>query len=67
MMKKYLNLYQKDGSTQVLLDNEQRLKLKCMGIRTIESNLIEVKNAYIRHNANEISSIIVKLALGHDI
>ena len=49
------------------IDNEQRLKLKCMGIRTIESNLIEVKNAYIRHNANEISSIIVKLALGHDI
>ena len=59
--------YKEDGSTQVLLDNEQRLKLKCMGIRTIESNLIEVKNAYIRHNANEISSIIVKLALGHDI
>ena len=59
--------YNDDGSTQVLLDNEQRLKLKCMGIKAVESNLIEVKDNYIRHNANEISSIIVKLALGHDI
>ena len=30
--------YNDDGSTQVLLDNEQRLKLKCMGIKAVESN-----------------------------
>ena len=59
--------YEEDGSTQVLLDNEQRLKLKCMGIKTIEANLIEIKNAYIRHNADRISGIIVKLALGQDM
>ena len=59
--------YNDDGSTQVLLDNEQRLKLKCMGIKAVESNLIEVKDNYIRHNADEISSIIIKLALGHDM
>ena len=59
--------YNDDGSTQVLLDNEQRLKLKCMGIKAVESNLIEVKDNYIRHNADEISSIIVKLALGYDM
>ena len=59
--------YNDDGSTQVLFDNEQRLKLKCMGIKAVESNLIEVKDNYIRHNADEISSIIIKLALGHDM
>lgn len=57
--------YEDDGSTQVLLDNEQKLKLKCMGIETIEENLIEIKNAYIRHNADRISDIIVNLVKSH--
>ena len=57
--------YKDDGSTQVLLNNEQKLKLKCMGIKTIEDNLIEIKNSYIRHNADKISDIIVNLAKNH--
>ena len=36
-------------------------------LNSSDINLIEVKDNYIRHNADEISSIIIKLALGHDI
>lgn len=58
--------YKKDGAEQVLLDEEQRNKLDDMGIKTIEDNLVEIKNNYIRHDAKHISSIIVNLALSHN-
>jgi hypothetical protein len=34
-----------------------------MGIKTIECNLVEIKNNYIRHDADYISNIVVNLAL----
>lgn len=60
------NLYKKDGAEQVLLDQYQRDKLKVMGIKTIEDNLIEIKKHYIRHDAKHISKIVVNLALSHN-
>ncbi|CEI71653.1 MULTISPECIES: gluconeogenesis factor YvcK family protein [Romboutsia] len=57
--------YQKDGASQVLLDKGQKNTLKGMGVKSIEENLIEIKNNYIRHDADCISSIIVDLALSH--
>lgn len=58
--------YEKDGAKQVLLDEEQRKALENMGVKTIEENLIEIKNNYIRHDAKHISDIVVNLALSHN-
>lgn len=58
--------YEEDGANQVLLDDKQRKKLKNMGVKTIEENLIEIKSNYIRHDAKYISDIVVKLALSHN-
>ena len=63
--KTMLERYQKDGSTQVLLDENQKKSLKIMGAKTIEENLIEIKNNYIRHDASHISDIVINLALSH--
>ncbi|MGL6108123.1 gluconeogenesis factor YvcK family protein [Romboutsia sp.] len=60
-----LSRYEKDGAKQVLIDKYQREQLKEMGAKTIEHNLIEVKNNYIRHDAKCISDIVVNLALSH--
>lgn len=64
--KDVFNLYKKDGASQVLLDKQQKDKLKSLGIRAIEKNLIEIKNNYIRHDAKYISNIVVNLALSHN-
>ena len=64
--KEMLERYQNDGANQVLLDNEQRNKLKVMDIKCIEENLIEIKNNYIRHDASHISDIVINLALRHN-
>ena len=58
--------YKRDGANQVLLDKEQRITLKNMGIKVVEGDLIEVKNDYIRHHADSICEIINNLALSHD-
>lgn len=58
-----LDIYSKDGATQVLLDKKQKQNLELMGIRTIECNLVEIKSNYIRHDADYISNIVVNLAL----
>lgn len=49
----------KDGAKQVILDDKQRKILKTMGAKTIEENLIEIKNNYIRHDAGHISDIVI--------
>lgn len=63
--KDIFEIYQNDGATQVLLDKDQKECLKSMGVKAIEENLIEIKNNYIRHDANHISSVVVDLALRH--
>lgn len=57
--------YKKDGANQVLLDKRQRIALKNMGIKIMEGDLIEIKNDYIRHQADSICDIINILALSH--
>ena len=64
--KEMIDRYQKDGAKQVILDDKQRKILKAMGATTIEENLIEIKNNYIRHDAGHISDIVINLALRHD-
>lgn len=58
--------YKNDGANQVLLDKKQRITLKNMGVKIVEGDLIEIKNDYIRHNADSICEIINNLALSHD-
>lgn len=60
-----LKKYENDGANQVLLDKYQKEGLKKLGVKSIEENLIEVKSNYIRHNAKQISNIVVNLALSH--
>lgn len=57
--------YKKDGAEQVLLDKNQRIILKKMGIKIVEEDLIEIKDNYIRHHAESLCNIIDNLALSH--
>ena len=54
----------KDGSTQVLLDENQKKSLKIMGQKTIEENLIEIK-IIILDTMQIIFDIVINLALSH--
>ena len=65
LSEEMLARYEKDGAKQVLLDKYQIEKLNSMGANTIEENLIEIKNNYIRHDAKYISNIVMDLALSH--
>lgn len=58
--------YKKDGANQVLLDKNQRMELKNMGVKIVEGDFIEIKNDYIRHHADSICEVINNLALSHD-
>lgn len=64
--KPVFDIYNKDGASQVLLDQKQKQILESMGIKVIECNLVEIKSNYIRHDADYISSIVVNLALSHN-
>lgn len=60
-----LKNYRQDGARQVLLDADQMEKLYNMGIMTIETSLVEVKKNYVRHDAQQISKIVIDLALSY--
>ncbi|WFD10825.1 gluconeogenesis factor YvcK family protein [Tepidibacter hydrothermalis] len=53
--------YENDGSKQVLIDKNQIKQLNSMNISVIQTNLVEVRKKYIRHNSEKMSSIIVGL------
>ena len=55
--------YTKDGAELVMLDKEQRDGLEAMGIKCIEEKLIEIKNGYIRHDAEMVSKAVVDIAI----
>ena len=57
--------YAKDGAELVLLDNHQKEELNRMGITYVEQKLIEIKNGYIRHDAELVSSSVLKIAVKH--
>ncbi len=64
--KPVFDIYNKDGASQVLLDQNQKQMLESMGIKVIECNLVEIKSNYIRHDSDYISNIVVDLALSHN-
>ena len=53
--------YNKDGAEQVLLDNHQKKSFDKLGIKVIEADLIEIKNNYIRHDAKNVSKVIMQI------
>lgn len=55
--------YAKDGAELVMLDKNQRDGLEAMGIKCIEEKLIEIKNGYIRHDAEMVSKAVVDIAI----
>lgn len=55
--------YAKDGAELVMLDKDQRDGLEAMGIKCIEEKLIEIKNGYIRHDAEMVSKAVVDIAI----
>ena len=57
--------YAKDGAKLVLLDDKQKQELNRMGITYVEQKLIEIKNGYIRHDADMVSNSVLKIAIKH--
>lgn len=57
--------YAKDGAELVLLDDYQKEELNRMGITYVEQKLIEIKNGYIRHDAELVSNSVMKIAIKH--
>ena len=57
--------YAKDGAELILLDNRQKEEFNEMGITYVEEKLIEIKNGYIRHDADLLSSSVLKIAVKH--
>ncbi|CAH2214843.1 gluconeogenesis factor YvcK family protein [Tepidibacter aestuarii] len=53
--------YENDGSNQVLIDKKQIKQLNSINISVIQTNLVEVRKKYIRHNSEKMGSIIVGL------
>ncbi|MEG0249281.1 MAG: YvcK family protein [Peptostreptococcus sp.] len=57
--------YANDGAELVLLDDDQKDELNRMGITYVEQKLIEIKNGYIRHDAELVSNSVMKIAIKH--
>lgn len=57
--------YANDGAELVLLDNKQKEELNRIGITYVEQKLIEIKNGYIRHDADLVSNSVMKIAIKH--
>ncbi len=53
-----ISKYLKEGSQQVVLDDEQVKKLEEDGIKIISDDFIEIKHNYIRHNATKIGQLL---------
>lgn len=53
--------YKEDGAEQVLLDKKQKKSFANLGIKVVESDLIEIKNNYIRHDAKSVSKVIMQI------
>lgn len=51
--------YQEQEQRQLLLDDRQRDEIREKGIDIVETDLVEVKKGYIRHDANKLSELIV--------
>lgn len=56
-----LKKYSEDGSEPVILNEEDEEYLYNMGIKVVKSKLIDIKKDYIRHDATELSKIIINM------
>lgn len=57
--KDAMEKYEEQEQRQLLLDDNQRNEIREKGIDIIETDLVEVKKGYIRHDANKLSELIV--------
>lgn len=58
-----LKRYSEDGAEMVSITEEDEAKLRAKGIVLIKDKLVESDKEKIRHDSNELSQIIVKIAL----
>lgn len=58
-----LNKYNQDGARQIVITNREEKILNEKGIIVIKDKLIDIKKDYIRHDAEALSEIIMKLTL----
>ncbi|MCG8485125.1 MAG: uridine diphosphate-N-acetylglucosamine-binding protein YvcK [Clostridia bacterium] len=59
--KELLHRYKEDGAEPVFLTKKERRKLKRRGIKIIEGPYIEIKQGYIRHDADKIADVVINL------
>ncbi|NMB26805.1 MAG: YvcK family protein [Tissierellia bacterium] len=57
-----LKKYTFDGSEPVILGDKDEETLNSKGIKLIKGNLIDIKKDYIRHDALELSRILIEMA-----
>ncbi len=56
-----LEKYERTDSEQILLIENEKEELMAKGINVVESDLIELYKGYIRHDADKLSNLIMKL------
>ncbi len=54
--------YEEDGAKPVYLNRKESRKLKREGIKIIEGAYVDVKQGYIRHDADKIAAVIKEIA-----
>lgn len=59
--KDLLSKYKEDGAEPVFLTKKERRKLKRKGIKINEGPYIEIKQGYIRHDADKIAEVVMDL------
>ncbi len=56
-----LKPYNEDGAEQIVPTKDDRRRLREQGISLIENNFVEIKQGYIRHDADRIASVVYGL------
>jgi uncharacterized cofD-like protein len=56
-----MDRYTKDGASQLMMQDKDRKKMSDKGIHAIESSFIEVRTGFVRHDAQRIANVILKL------
>lgn len=58
----FIQNYKYKGASQVLIDENQIQKLEEINIKVISSNFIDIRQNYVRHDAEKIGSVLFKYA-----
>lgn len=62
-----LERYREDGADAVYISQKDEEKLRAKGIVLVKDKLVETDKETVRHNSNELSKIIVKIALASSL